>query len=220
MVPRVSKNPVNIYNAQRNLLLLYTYSDVAKAQAYGERMMTDLDDYLPVQQKELNFMLANASFLSGNHSRAKTLYRHTLKQAPQPKLESQVLNNLAFCSWMHLLELPKLTEADSAQKEAILKDESYVMTYLKQSIEVNERATSPGTSLQKLEQLLALELDGEPLTEDQEQEYFELLQGHGSGKAITNLAEYLLMTQAMKGEVRVSNVANCCRLPLFGSAAA
>jgi hypothetical protein len=32
LVPRVTKNPVNIFNAKRNLLTLYTYSDINKAQ--------------------------------------------------------------------------------------------------------------------------------------------------------------------------------------------
>ena len=37
------------------------------------------------------------------------------------------------------------------------------------------------------------------LDADTEQSYFQLLEGKDSGKAITNLAEYLLMTQAMGG---------------------
>jgi hypothetical protein len=42
---------------------------------------------------------------------------------------------------------------------------------------------------------LALELEGrEQLTEEEEEEFFNLLQGEGSGKAITNLSEYILMT--------------------------
>ena len=32
LVPRVTKNPVNLFNAKRNLLTLYTYSDIGKAQ--------------------------------------------------------------------------------------------------------------------------------------------------------------------------------------------
>ena len=78
------------------------------------------------------------------------------------------------------------------------------MTYLKQAIEINEREKNPQASTAKLEALLSLELDDKvTLTPDQEQEYLDLLQGYGSGKAITNLSEYLLMTQAMKGEIRV-----------------
>jgi hypothetical protein len=42
------------------------------------------------------------------------------------------------------------------------------------------------------------------LSEDEEQEMFGTLKGFGSGKAITNLCEYLVTTQAMKGEIRVS----------------
>jgi hypothetical protein len=86
-----------------------------------------------------------------------------------------------------------------------LKDEGYVMTYLKQSIEITEKAANPDFDLVKLNELLDLELEGkESLTEEEESELFNVLQGEGSGKAITNLSEYILMTQAMKGEIRVS----------------
>jgi len=52
---------------------------------------------------------------------------------------------------------------------------------------------------------LDLEVDGiENLTEEEENDYFALLNGDNVGKAITNMAEYLLMTQAMKGEIKVS----------------
>ena len=40
------------------------------------------------------------------------------------------------------------------------------------------------------------------MTDEQEQEFFDLLQSDNVGKSLTNLAEYLLMTQAMKGEIR------------------
>lgn len=67
LMPKVSKNPVNIYNSRRNLLLLYTHSDLEKAKTLGAQMMTDLDEFLPLHSKELNFMMANIHFLSGNH---------------------------------------------------------------------------------------------------------------------------------------------------------
>ena len=52
---------------------------------------------------------------------------------------------------------------------------------------------------------LDLEEEGvDTLDEDEEQELFALLQSDSVGKAVTNLAEYLLMTQAMKGEIKVS----------------
>jgi hypothetical protein len=80
-----------------------------------------------------------------------------------------------------------------------------VMTHLKQSIEITERANNPSYDSIRLNELLDLELEGrESLTEPEEVTMFNVLQGAGSGKAITNLSEYLLMTQAMKGEIKVS----------------
>ena len=48
-----------------------------------------------------------------------------------------------------------------------------------------------------------LEVEGvENLEEEEEQEFFELLKSESAGKAVTNLAEYFLMTQAMRGEIK------------------
>ena len=74
-------------------------------------MLADMEDYLPVHNKDLTFMLANINFLAGDYDRAKKMYRHVLKLAPRPLLEAQVLNNLAFTSWMHMLNIPKLDES-------------------------------------------------------------------------------------------------------------
>ena len=121
---------------------------------------------------------------------------------------------------MHLLDLPKLkttlegqTDEASGQdlfeveKAKILKEESYALGYFRQSIELSEKTSNVGLDLTKFDELLKLDLevDGiENLTEDEENEYFALLNGDNVGKAITNMAEYLLMTQAMKGEIKVS----------------
>ena len=64
--------------------------------------------------------------------------------SPRPALEAQILNNLAFCSWMHLLELPKLKkqlegkidnstgdDLYAAEQKRILKEESFTMSYLR-----------------------------------------------------------------------------------------
>jgi len=126
MVPRVTKNPVNIFNAQKNLLLFYTHTDIDKAETYGDRMLKDVDEYLPVHYKQICFMLANVHFLKGDHQGAKNLYRNVLKLAPKPVLEAKVLNNLAFTSWMHVLDLKSDKEVDEESKKLILKDESYV----------------------------------------------------------------------------------------------
>lgn len=82
LVPKVTKNPVNLFNAQRNLLTLYTYSDIQKAQQYADRMMMDVDDYLPSHNKELTLMTGNIKLLGGDYVKAKEMYRHGLKQAP------------------------------------------------------------------------------------------------------------------------------------------
>jgi hypothetical protein len=57
MVSNVTKNPINIFSAHRNLLLLYTHTNLDKAQELGDRLMKDTDDMLPVSSKELCFML-------------------------------------------------------------------------------------------------------------------------------------------------------------------
>lgn len=82
LVPRVTKNPASIFNAKRNILTLYTYSDIDKAEKYGENMMLDLDDFLPAHNKELILMMGNVNFLKGDRLKAKHLYRHGLKLAP------------------------------------------------------------------------------------------------------------------------------------------
>jgi len=108
MTPNVSSNPANIFATKMNLLVLLTHTDLVKAKEFGERMLADLDDFLPVHSKDLHFMLGNIHFLMGDFNEAKSMYRQVLKMSPRPALESQVLNNLGFCSWMHLLDLPKL----------------------------------------------------------------------------------------------------------------
>ena len=116
---------------------------------------------------------------------------------------------MAFCSWMHLLELPKLKtklEGQSLEsgedlfemeKVRILKEEVFAIEFLKQSIELGEKSGNNDTNLTKLDELLRLDLDAEGaenLEEEEEQEFFELLKSESVGKALTNLAEYLLMT--------------------------
>lgn len=92
-------------------------------------------------------MLGNIHFLSGDYEQAKSSYRQTLKMSPRPDLEALVLNNLGFCSWMHLLDLPKLKlaheddpEAYEAAKNRILKEEGFVLGYFRQSIELGEKS--------------------------------------------------------------------------------
>ena len=144
MTPLVTTNPANVFNSKMNLLILFTHTDLEKAKDLGEMMLADLDNFLPVHSKDLHFMLGNIYFLSGDFTKAKQMFRQVLKMSPRPALEAQILNNLAFCSWMHLLELPKLKKQlegkiDSstgedlyaAEQKRILKEESFTMSYLR-----------------------------------------------------------------------------------------
>lgn len=38
VVPEVTKNPANVFSANKNLLLLYTYTDLDKAKAFADRL--------------------------------------------------------------------------------------------------------------------------------------------------------------------------------------
>jgi tetratricopeptide (TPR) repeat protein len=108
MMPEVTKNPANHFSARKNLLLFYTYTNIEQASEYGKRMIKDQDEFYPVHVKDLYFMLGNVETLKSDYRKAKDFYRKVLKLGPQPALESQILNNLAFASWMHLIELPKI----------------------------------------------------------------------------------------------------------------
>jgi len=73
---------------------------------------------------------------------------------------------------------------------------------------MNERHQKQGEDIPWLDQLMSLDLDGRDdnaqisIDSDTEQRYFQLLEGRDSGKAITNLSEYMLMTQAMGGKTK------------------
>ena len=88
MTSLISSNPANVFASRMNLLVLLTHTDLGKALEYGERMMADLDDFLPVHNKDLHFMLGNIHFLSGDFVKAKAMFRQTLKMSPKPSLEA------------------------------------------------------------------------------------------------------------------------------------
>lgn len=50
-------------------------------------------------------MIGNIHLLKGEYQLAKNLYRNTLKMAPKPETEAKILNNLAFASWMHSMDM-------------------------------------------------------------------------------------------------------------------
>ena len=102
------------------------------------------------------------------------MFRHVLKMSPRPALEAKTLNNLAFCSWMHLLELPKLKkqlegqtldesgeELFEVEKVRILKEEGFAHEFLRQSIELGEKSGNADVNLTLLDELLRLDLDEE-----------------------------------------------------------
>ena len=165
LVSKVTKNPANVFSAQKNLLLFYTHTDINKARELGQRMFVDSDDFLPIHNKELNFLLGNINFLSGDFGAAKSLYRNTLKLSPQPKLEAMILNNLAFTQWMSVMDLPKLKEQEGMTEEEfdkqtklILNEEKYTMSYLLQSIEISEKAQNQNLNLTLLERVITQDL--------------------------------------------------------------
>lgn len=68
-------------------------------------MLKDIEDYLPVHTKDLQFLMGNIHLLKGEYQLAKNLYRNTLKMTPNLEAEARILNNLAFASWMHHVEM-------------------------------------------------------------------------------------------------------------------
>ncbi len=57
LTPVVSKNPSNIFSAQKNLLLFYTYANLDNAVQLGEQLIKDIEDTLPAHSKELCFLM-------------------------------------------------------------------------------------------------------------------------------------------------------------------
>jgi hypothetical protein len=56
-----------------------------------------------------------------------------------------------------------------------------------------------------LKSLLELDLDSADIPEEDKEVLWSLLMAPGQGKTITNLCEYLLMTQAMKDQIKVNS---------------
>jgi hypothetical protein len=86
LVPQVTKNPSNLFNAQKNLLLFYTFTNLDKALVYSERLEKDEAEMLPIHLKELKFMSANILFLSRDYMCAKLKYRELLAMDLKPTL--------------------------------------------------------------------------------------------------------------------------------------
>lgn len=75
LLPLSTKNPVNIFASKMNLLLLFTHTDIQKAVNYAERLLMDVDDFLPVHKRQLFFQLANIYCLSKQYDKSKAYYR-------------------------------------------------------------------------------------------------------------------------------------------------
>ena len=110
---------------------------------------------------------------------------------------------------MHVLDIPKLkqerADPDSSVRDLILKEESYTMSYMLQSIELREKNDTTSTDHTVLEALMNLKLEkGEKLSSEKEEGFLNILESPNVGKTITNLSEYLLLTQGMKGDIDVS----------------
>jgi tetratricopeptide (TPR) repeat protein len=169
MLPLVTKNPANIFSAKLNLLVLFTHTDLAKAKSFAERLLLDIDDYLPSHQRELYFAVANIYLLNGQYPQAKAFYRNCLKLSSKPLIEAKILNNLAVACWYH----KKQSKSDSVDQDA-----SYIVQYFKDAIGLVER-TMPDVNETQLVGLLNESKDYE-------------LRAIGHDKTITNLSEYLL----------------------------
>lgn len=70
LVPEITSNPVNLWLAQKNLALLYTYSDLNKAETYVDELF-EANLTNPIDTEGLYFLMGNISLLSGNQVEAK-----------------------------------------------------------------------------------------------------------------------------------------------------
>lgn len=100
---------------------------------------------------DFGLILGNVEFFNGKIESAKKIFNTSLRRLesePNQLLEGYIFNNLAFASWMHLLELKLVT--DEELKNKILRDENMVMTYLKRSIELQETFGNPACDYSEL----------------------------------------------------------------------
>lgn len=84
-------------------------------------------------------MQANIQQLNGGHTKAKGIYRTLLRMGLKADFQSKVLNNLAISSFSHALETSRTPLTDKEEQNTIQQEADYVETYLKQSLEVNEK---------------------------------------------------------------------------------
>lgn len=58
MTPSVTKNPSNIFSAEKNLMLYYTYTNIDEAVKLGNTLMKDIEETMPAHSKEILTMNA------------------------------------------------------------------------------------------------------------------------------------------------------------------
>ena len=153
-------------------------------------------------------ILGNLHLLQENLDQAKDSFRKAIVRATndpsQMMLEGMLLNNLAFASWIHVLGLKDVQ--DESVKQRILTEERGSLGYLKSAIKMIEEAQVKHDD-GLLEQLLSADFDADEsaTTTETEAQLSGVLQGQHLGIAITNLCEYQLMTQALRGELKNSS---------------
>jgi hypothetical protein len=104
IMPQVTSSPINLFSAQRNLLISLTYHDMEHAARFAEMMCYDLDNQK--SSKDFGLILGNIEFFNGKIASAKKVFSVASRREDFPVyLQGQIFNNLAFASWMHLLEL-------------------------------------------------------------------------------------------------------------------
>lgn len=91
--------------------------------------------------------------------------------------------------------MPEITE----EKEAALHDEKYIQIYFKDSILKQEQNFTNDPADELLTSLLTSDSTVPRNASDREAEYFSALKSPQSGKALTNLSEYLLDTAMDQG---------------------
>ena len=109
LMPNVTKNPSNIFQSKKNLLIFYTHTNLDKAMDLAQMMKKDSDnsEFLPSQQRDLDLMTADLHLLMGEYQIAKNMYRNQLQINQSNLTKAHVLNNLAYASWQHYVQFTK-----------------------------------------------------------------------------------------------------------------
>ena len=82
VIPELDKNAMSVFSSHKNMLLLYSHTNIDKAVQYATGLQKDSEnsEFTPIHQKELQFMTANVHLLNGDYQVSKNLYRHLLKK--------------------------------------------------------------------------------------------------------------------------------------------